>query len=85
MITVGCNVAENKTTTVSAIVDFGDLNVKRFCKTSKIVSGKKRTNQVVNITQFGDLHSAADFFTGEFRKLMQRKYGNASIGWVTRL
>ncbi|MCO6551698.1 MAG: hypothetical protein J6563_01830 [Gilliamella sp.] len=82
-ITAGCSVAESKTTTVSAIVDFGDPNAKLFAKRLKSLANNKRTNQVVNITQFGDSHSAADFFTGEFRTLMQRKYGNAGIGWVT--
>jgi hypothetical protein len=47
------------------------------------LSKNNNRNQVVNITQLGDSHSAADFFTGEFRTLMQQKYGNAGIGWVT--
>lgn len=82
-ITVGCNVAESKTTTASAIVDFGDPNAKQFATRLKSLADKKKANQVINITQFGDSHSAADFFTGEFRTLMQQKYGNAGIGWVT--
>ncbi|NUF28084.1 GDSL-like Lipase/Acylhydrolase [Gilliamella bombicola] len=82
-ITVGCSIAESKTSSVSAIVDFGDPNAKQFAKRLKLLANNKKANQVVNITQFGDSHSAADFFTGEFRALMQQKYGNAGIGWIT--
>lgn len=82
---VGCNVAESKTTTVSAIVDFGDPNAKQFAMSLRSLADNKQIDQVVNITQFGDSHSAADFFTGEFRTLMQQKYGNAGIGWITPL
>ncbi|MCO6555636.1 GDSL-type esterase/lipase family protein [Gilliamella sp. BG6] len=82
-ITVGCSVAESKTTTVSTIVDFGDPNAKQFAMRLKSLEDNKKTDQVVNITQFGDSHSAADFFTGELRTLMQQKYGNAGIGWIT--
>jgi lysophospholipase L1-like esterase len=82
-ITVGCSMAESKTTTVSNIIDFGDPNAKKFATRLKSLADNKKTNQVVNITQFGDSHSAADFFTGEFRTLMQQKYGNAGIGWIT--
>lgn len=83
-ITVGCSVAESKTTTtVSGVIDFGDPNTKQFVTRLKSIASNKNKGQVVNITQFGDSHTAADFFTGEFRTLMQEKYGNAGIGWVT--
>lgn len=83
-ITVGCSVAESKITkNVSGIIDFGDPNAKQFVSRLKSLTKNKKTTQVVNITQFGDSHTAADFFTGEFRTLMQQKYGNAGIGWIT--
>ncbi|MWN31741.1 MULTISPECIES: hypothetical protein [unclassified Gilliamella] len=82
-ITVGCSVAESKTSTASAIIDFGDPNTKQFTRSLKLLANNKKTNKVINITQFGDSHSAADFFTGEFRTLMQKKYGNAGVGWIT--
>ena len=84
-VIVGCSIAESKTTTtnVSGIVDFGDPNAKKFVNRIKSLISTKKTDQVVNIIQFGDSHSAADFFTGEFRTLMQKKYGNAGIGWIT--
>ncbi|OCG59152.1 hypothetical protein A9G41_00740 [Gilliamella sp. Nev5-1] len=76
----GCSVAESKTSTV---VDFGDPNAKQFAVHLNSLADHKKTNRVINITQFGDSHVAADFFTGEFRTLMQKKYGNAGIGWIT--
>ncbi len=38
---------------------------------------------VIRITQFGDSHSAADFFTGKLRTVLQQRYGDAGIGWVS--
>lgn len=82
-VSVGCSIAESRTSTLSSIVDFGDPNSKQFIQRLNSLSKNNNRNQVVNITQLGDSHSAADFFTGEFRTLMQQKYGNAGIGWVT--
>ncbi|MDF7667266.1 SGNH/GDSL hydrolase family protein [Orbaceae bacterium ESL0727] len=82
-MTAGCNVAESKITNTpnANLLDFGDPNVKQFI--TRLNTVKQRDNQVVTITQFGDSHTAADLFTGEFRHLMQNKYGNAGIGWIT--
>ncbi|WP_392552642.1 GDSL-type esterase/lipase family protein [Orbus wheelerorum] len=65
------------------IIDFGDSNVKTFKNALNQLDKPNRTMHVVTITQFGDSHSAADFFTGELRTLLQAKYGDAGIGWVT--
>lgn len=64
------------------IIDFGDPNVGLFKQKLHSLTLPHAKN-VVSITQFGDSHSAADFFTGELRTLLQAKYGNAGIGWVT--
>ncbi len=82
-VSVGCSVAESKTGAQSTVVDFGDPNAKQLAQRLNSLARNKNGNQVVNIIQFGDSHSAADFFTGEFRTLMQQKYGDAGIGWVT--
>ena len=82
-LSVGCSVAESKTSTLSTVVDYGDPNAKQFAQRLKSLALNQDSKQVINITQFGDSHSAADFFTGEFRKLMQQKYGDAGIGWIT--
>lgn len=75
--------AESIPTSKSVIVDFGDPNAKQFVlRLNSLVNNQDHTHKVVNITQFGDSHTAADFFTGEFRALMQDKYGDAGIGWV---
>ncbi|OCG30263.1 hypothetical protein A9G34_02370 [Gilliamella sp. Choc4-2] len=83
VITACCCMAESKTKIVSGIVDFGDPNAEQFASRLKSLSINQHTEQVVKITQFGDSHTAADFFTGEFRTLMQAEYGDAGIGWVT--
>lgn len=66
----------------SGIIDFGDANLSQLIQKLDTIEAKTRFEQVI-ITQFGDSHSAADFFTGEFRRLMQAKYGNAGLGWIT--
>lgn len=66
----------------AGIVNFGDPNVKIF-KQSLHKLDNNIANHIVTLTQFGDSHSAADFFTGELRTLLQNKYGNAGIGWIT--
>lgn len=63
------------------ITDFGERNVAQFkAKMRDIAHGGQK---VVAITQFGDSHSAADFFTGGLRDALQARLGNAGIGWVT--
>lgn len=63
------------------IIDFGDRNVARLKTKMHYIA--KGGNSVVAITQFGDSHSAADFFTGGLRDSLQARLGNAGIGWVT--
>ncbi len=46
----------------------------------KALQNGKRT--VIRLTQFGDSHSAADFFTGAVRQRLQDAYGDAGIGWI---
>ena len=82
-VSVGCSVAESKTSTQSTVVDFGDPNAKQFAQRLNSLAKNKSSHRVIKIIQFGDSHSAADFFTGEFRTLMQKQYGDAGIGWVT--
>lgn len=82
-VSVGCSVAESKTSTQSTVVDFGDPNAKQFAQRLNSLAKNKSSHRVIKIIQFGDSHSAADFFTGEFRTLMQQQYGDAGIGWVT--
>lgn len=36
----------------------------------------------VNVVQFGDSHTAADLFSGELRRLLQKDYGDGGIGLV---
>jgi len=36
----------------------------------------------LTILQFGDSHTAADFFTGEVRRLLQERYGDGGPGYI---
>lgn len=63
------------------IINYGDANLSLLQqKVSRLASGG---SEVLSVTQFGDSHSAADFFTGELRTQLQARLGNAGIGWVT--
>ncbi|WP_392560995.1 GDSL-type esterase/lipase family protein [Orbus sturtevantii] len=73
----------DKSDSFHGIINFGDPNSDAFKKDFYQLEKPNVANRVVTITQFGDSHSAADFFTGELRTLLQAKYGNAGIGWVT--
>lgn len=36
----------------------------------------------LRVLQFGDSHTAADMFTGETRRVLQRQFGNGSVGFT---
>lgn len=67
--------------TVIGIKDFGDPNAERLKKIARDLQLKK-SNQNLIITQFGDSHSATDFFSGKLRALMQEQFGNGGIGFI---
>lgn len=72
-----------KNNTFHGITDFGDPMTREFTRHLNGFNEKNQKNNLLVITQFGDSHSAADFFSGELRILLQEKYGDAGIGWVT--
>ena len=41
---------------------------------------RRRTN--VRILQIGDSHTAADFFTGELRRVLQERFGDGGVGYI---
>lgn len=43
---------------------------------------KASSRSVINVVQLGDSHTAADLFSGEMRRLFQRDYGDAGIGFI---
>lgn len=63
------------------ITDYGDRNAEKLKTKMRTLS--QGGNAVLSVTQFGDSHSAADFFTGGLRDQLQVRLGNAGIGWVT--
>lgn len=63
------------------IIDYGDRNASLLKhKVSTLLNGH---NEVIKITQFGHGNTAIDNFTGPFRDLVQQKFGDAGIGWIT--
>ena len=63
------------------IINYGEANLSLLQqKVSRLATGG---HEVLSVTQFGDSHSAADFFTGELRTQLQARLGDAGIGWVT--
>lgn len=65
-------VDSNKITNHNALLNF-------FRKLDELDSGKRQQVRVVHI---GDSHIQADFFSGEMRRLMQERFGNAGRGFM---
>src|SRR5215469_17361924 len=40
------------------------------------------TSMTLSILQIGDSHTAADYFTGEVRRILQARYGNGGPGYL---
>ncbi len=65
----------------SPLVDFGDPNAANLWNEFRQLAKGKRT-EPLRIMQFGDSHTAGDYFTGRLRILMQNRFGDAGIGWL---
>ncbi|MBI6550270.1 SGNH/GDSL hydrolase family protein [Xenorhabdus lircayensis] len=59
------------------LMDFGDPNLA-------LLADKLRHNDTrqLHFVQLGDSHTAADFFTGKLRSLLQNRYGDAGPGFI---
>ncbi len=44
--------------------------------------GDNGTTRVVRVLHFGDSHVAADYWSGELRRLLQQRFGDAGVGYV---
>ncbi|WP_387492841.1 SGNH/GDSL hydrolase family protein [Photorhabdus sp. RM96S] len=60
------------------LIDFGEPNLALLA--DKLHNS--RHNQL-HFVQIGDSHTAADFFTGKLRPLLQQRFGDAGIGFVS--
>ncbi|WP_166309858.1 SGNH/GDSL hydrolase family protein [Photorhabdus cinerea] len=60
------------------LTDFGEPNLA-------LLADKLRNNRhnQLHFIQIGDSHTAADFFTGKLRSLLQQRFGDAGIGFVS--
>lgn len=63
------------------IIDYGNHNSELLKnKMHRLLIEK---NTVVSIVQFGDAHTSTGYFTETLRNLMQQRFGDAGVGWVT--
>ncbi|MGV7959730.1 SGNH/GDSL hydrolase family protein [Photorhabdus tasmaniensis] len=60
------------------LTDFGEPNLTLLV--DKLHNS--RHNQL-HFVQIGDSHTAADFFTGKLRSLLQQRFGDAGIGFIS--
>jgi lysophospholipase L1-like esterase len=47
-----------------------------------MLTQRNLTNKAITILQIGDSHTAADFFTGVLRRILQDRFGNGGPGYV---
>lgn len=59
------------------LTDFGDPNFARLANHLRYSDTRQ-----LHFVQLGDSHTAADFFTGNLRNLLQNRYGDAGPGFV---
>ncbi|CDG20188.1 conserved exported protein of unknown function [Xenorhabdus poinarii G6] len=59
------------------LTDFGDPNVARL-----VDKLRHSDTRQLHFVQLGDSHTAADFFTGKLRSLLQDHYGDAGPGFI---
>ena len=59
-----------------ALTDFGDPNL------AALAARLRRGGSRLVLTQLGDSHTAADFFTGQLRDDLQADHGDGGIGWL---
>lgn len=68
--------------TAGALSNFGDPNFVANVATP-LLRPAGQWNSVFRWLQIGDSHTAGDYFSGEIRRQLQMRYGNAGIGWIT--
>ncbi|MGC0154215.1 SGNH/GDSL hydrolase family protein [Chromobacterium vaccinii] len=64
------------------VQDFGEPNLARLAARFSLQGDGQPP---VRIVQFGDSHTAADYFSGELRARLQARFGDAGIGWLPPL
>lgn len=63
------------------IIDYGSDNSELLKQKMQRLLTEK--NSVISIVQFGDAHTSTGYFTETLRNLMQQRFGDAGIGWIT--
>jgi lysophospholipase L1-like esterase len=78
MLSGSCKVAAQ----TGVIENFGDPNSSHLWQQLQAIENGQRQTPL-RILQLGDSHTAGDYFSGRLRELLQARYGNAGIGWIT--
>lgn len=66
----------------NVITDYGDPQSTHLWQAlHNIESGQRQ--EPLHLLQLGDSHTAGDYFSGHLRDLLQARFGNAGIGWIT--
>lgn len=63
------------------VIDYGDPQAAALWNSFKILEAGGQ--QPLRIMQFGDSHTAGEYFSGRLRKQLQQQFGNAGMGWLT--
>lgn len=66
----------------AVVNDYGDPNAARLWRQLAALE-RKESSEVVHIMQLGDSHTGGDYFTQAYREQMQKRFGNAGIGWLS--
>lgn len=64
----------------TSLTNNGETNVARLA-----MALRHSATRSVHIVQFGDSHTAADFFTGALRDAFQQRFGNGGVGFISPL
>ena len=62
------------------LITNGEPNLTKL--SHRLIAARQRS---VHIVQLGDSHTAADFMSGQLRALLQQRFGNGGIGFISPL
>jgi lysophospholipase L1-like esterase len=65
-----------------ALTDYGDAHFEAALAAPLLLPREHWTG-VFRWLHIGDSHTAGDYLTGELRRRLQERYGDAGIGWIT--
>lgn len=82
LLLLGLSSATGAVQTVGGLTDYGDVYFQTAVAAPLSTPGAQ-WSQVFRWLQIGDSHTGGDYLTGELRRRLQLRYGDAGIGWIT--